>query len=132
MHAALTGVAVLCSLLALAGAAYFLISIIAAQRFRRERWPASQTSRTPAVSILKSLKGLDPHMYSAFRSHCLLDHPDYEVLFGVSDPCDAALAVVKKVREEFPRAKLRVVHCPQQLGLNGKVSNLAQMLPHAE
>jgi ceramide glucosyltransferase len=26
---------------------------------------------------------------------------------------------------------MRVLHCPQQLGLNGKVSNLAQMLPQA-
>src|SRR5450755_4539361 len=130
MHAALTGVAVLCSLLALAGAAYFLISIIAAQRFRRERWPASQTSRTPAVSILKSLKGLDPHMYAAFRSHCTLDYPDYEVLFGVTE-ADPALPLVEKLREEFPRKNLQIVHCPDVLGLNGKVSNLAQMLPHA-
>ena len=71
-------------------------------------------------------------MYSAFRSHCLLDYPEYEVLFGVSDPGDPALALVEKLREEFPQAKLRVVHCPQALGLNGKVSNLAQMLPQAQ
>ena len=37
-----------------------------------------------------------------------------------------------QLREEFPQAKLRVVHCPQALGLNGKVSNLAQMLPQAQ
>ena len=73
----------------------------------------SETRFTPPVSILRSLKGLDPHMYAAFRSHCLLDYPEYEVLFGVSDPDDPALALVEKLREEFPQAKLRVVHCPQ-------------------
>ncbi len=44
---------------------------------------------------------------------------------------DPALALVEKLREEFPHRQLRVVHCPEVLGLNGKVSNLAQMLPQA-
>lgn len=131
MHSALTVVAVLCALLALAGAAYFAMCIVAARRFERERSHVPETRFTPPVSILRSLKGLDPHMYSAFRSHCLLDYPEYEVLFGVSDPGDPALALVEKLREEFPQTKLRVVHCPNVLGLNGKVSNLAQMLAQA-
>ena len=133
MHSALTAVAVLCALLALAGAAYFAICIAAAKRFQQEcsRHSPGETRFTPPASILKSLKGLDPHMYSTLRSHCLLDYPEYEVLFGVSDTNDPALALAEKLREEFPQAKLRVVHCPQTLGLNGKVSNLAQMLQHA-
>jgi ceramide glucosyltransferase len=131
MHAALTAVAALCALLALAGAAYFTMCMVAARRFMRERSRPSETPFTPPVSILRSLKGLDPHMYSAFRSHCLLDHPEYEVLFGASNPNEPALVLVEKLREEFPQAKLRIVHCPQMLGLNGKVSNLAQMLPQA-
>jgi ceramide glucosyltransferase len=70
-------------------------------------------------------------MYAAFRSHCLLDYPEYEVLFGISDLEEPALPLVSKLQEEFPGRQLRVVHCPTQLGLNGKVSNLAQMLPQA-
>ncbi len=131
MHSALTAVAALSALLALAGAAYFTMCIFAAKRFQRERSHPSETHFTPPVSILRSLKGLDPHMYAAFRSHCLLDYPEYEVLFGVSDPNEPALTLVEKLCEEFPQAKLRVVHCPNVLGLNGKVSNLAQMLPQA-
>src|ERR1035437_3943855 len=131
MHSVLTAVAVLCALLALAGAAYFAMCIVAAKRFQHECFHPSETRFSPPVSILRSLKGLDPRMSNAFRSHCLLDYPEYEVLFGVSDAHDPALALVEKLREEFPQAKLRVVHCPQSLGLNGKVSNLVQMLPHA-
>jgi len=131
MHSAFTAVAVLCALLAVAGAAYFVLCIWAAKRFQRECFRPNEARFTPPVSILRSLKGLDPHMYSAFRSHCLLDYPEYEVLFGVSDPGDPALALIEKLREEFPQAKLRLVHCPQALGLNGKVSNLVQMLPQA-
>jgi ceramide glucosyltransferase len=131
MHSALTVVAVLCVLLAVAGAAYFVLCIWAAKRCQHECFRPNETHFNPPVSILRSLKGLDPHMYSAFRSHCVLDYPEYEVLFGVSDAHDPALALVEKLREEFPQAQLRVVHCPQALGLNGKVSNLVQMLPQA-
>src|SRR5215471_16302871 len=120
-----------CGVLGLAGSAYFVLSTWAAIRFndevRRERPAAS----TPPVSILKSLKGIDPHMYGAFVSHCTLDYPEFEVLFGVSDLREPALELVTKLQEEFPRARLRIIHCPETLGLNGKVSNLAQMLPQA-
>ena len=99
--------------------------------FKLSAGAPSTAGVTPPVSILKSLRGLDPHMYAAFRSHCLLDYPEYEVLFGVHSLDDPAVAVVEHLREEFPLRSLRVIHCPEELGLNGKVSNLVQMLPQA-
>jgi ceramide glucosyltransferase len=124
-------IAALCGLLGLAGAAYFALSIWAAKRLQAESKPALDRRFAPPVSILKSLRGLDPQMYTAFRSHCLLDYPEYEVLFGVQDLNDPALGLVERLREEFPLRRLRIIHCPQVLGLNGKVSTLAQMLPQA-
>ena len=129
MPIALQVLAAVCALLALGGAAYYTLCIWAGLRFLSQQRVSS--SFAPPVSILKSLKGVDPHMRAAFRSHCLLDYPEYEVLFGVSDLNDPAVALVKEMQAEFPRAKLRVVHCPQLLGTNGKVSNLAQILPQA-
>ncbi len=120
------------ALLGAAGTAYFALTIWTAKRFERERRPLVDRAFTPPVSILKSLKGLDPHMYAAFRSHCVLDYPEYEVLFGVHDLDEPALALVEKLRAEFPQRQIRVVHCPQVLGPNGKVSTLAQMLPQAQ
>jgi ceramide glucosyltransferase len=35
------------------------------------------------------------------------------------------------LRIEYPQLNIRLVECPERLGSNGKVSNLAQMLPHA-
>jgi ceramide glucosyltransferase len=131
MPLALTVIAALCALLALAGAAYSAMSMAVARRFLRERSQRPRVQFTPPVSILRSLKGLDPQMYLGFRSHCVLDYPEYEVLFGVSDENDPAVALVEKLREEFPAQPLRLLHCPQVLGPNGKISNLAQMLPHA-
>ena len=127
-----TIVAGVCALLALAGTVYFAMCIWAAKRFQRERSMETRAQLAPPVSILRSLKGVDPQMYLAFRSHCLLDYDEYEVLFGVNDANDPALALVERLQEEFPLRPLRVVHCPEVLGLNGKVSNLAQMLPQAK
>jgi len=126
-----TVIAVLCALLAAAGTAYFAMSIWAAKRFQAETKATIDAKLTPPVSILKSLKGLDPHMYAAFRSHCVLDYPEYELLFGVQDPADPAASLVEQLQAEFPQRSLRLIRCPETLGLNGKVSNLAQMLPQA-
>ena len=118
------------SLLALAGAGYFAMCMWAGLRFVSQ--PRENPTFAPPVSILKSLKGVDPHMRAAFRSHCLLDYPEYEVLFGVNDLGDPAAALVKEVKKEFPDAKLRVIHCPKKLGANGKISTLTQLLPCAK
>ena len=126
-----TIVGAVCALLALAGAAYFALCVSAAGRFRRQTRHSAQLDFEPPVSILKSLKGLDPHMYEAFRSHCRFDYQEYELLFGASDPDEPALALVKRLQQDFPLRTIRVVPCPRNLGMNGKVSTLAQMLPKA-
>src|SRR5271169_4490236 len=131
MHLAVTIVAAVSALLALAGAAYFALCVWAAGRFRRKHRTIVVSHFAPPVSILKSLKGLDPHMYAAFRSHCLLDYEEFELLFGASDVNEPALQLVERLRQEFPQRTIRVLHCPRSLGMNGKVSTLAQMLPQA-
>jgi ceramide glucosyltransferase len=115
----------------IAGIAYCLLCIWSAARFLREAEKTVSGGESPGVSILKPLKGTDPEMYENFRSHCLQDYSDYEIIFGISDPNDPATNLVKKLQTEFPQREIRLVHCDQNLGSNTKVSNLAQMLRHA-
>ena len=82
---------------------------------------------TPPVSILKPLRGSDPHIYQCFRSHCLQDYPEYEIVFGVDDPQDPVVADVERLQREFPSISIQLVVCSQRLGPNTKVSNLIQM-----
>jgi ceramide glucosyltransferase len=91
----------------------------------------SSTRLLPPVSILKPLKGADPDIYESFRRHCLQVYPEYEIIFGVSDPGDPAVASVRQLQQEFPDRAVRLVVCGKILGTNVKVSNLAQMLPDA-
>jgi ceramide glucosyltransferase len=132
MQLALTVFAAVCALLALAGAAYFGLCVWAAVRFRNRSKAAVHAVVGWPISILKSLKGLDPKMYAAFRSHCVFDYGEYELLFGVSDPTEPALALIQRLQQELPQRQIRVIHCLQSLGLNGKVSTLAQMIPQAQ
>ena len=84
------------------------------------------------VSILKPVKGVDPRMYAGLVSHCVQEYAGaYELVFGVSSLEDAAVAEVARLQAEWPAVSIRIVECPERLGANGKVSNLAQMLPHA-
>lgn len=62
----------------------------------------------PPISILKPLKGTDPGMYESFRSHCLLNYPQYEILFGVSEAKDPALELVERLKIEFPEKEIRL------------------------
>lgn len=116
----------------LCGIAYYMVCIWSANRFLRKRQAQapSRTSLFP-ISILKPLKGTDPGMAEAFRSHCLQNYPEYEIIFGVSDAADPAIGVVEQLENDFPDCAIRLVVCPEVLGTNVKVSNLVQMARQA-
>jgi ceramide glucosyltransferase len=113
-----------------ASIAYYALCLWSAARFLRERKAddgAHPTLGAPPVSILKPLRGTDPEMYKSFRSHCLQDYPEYEIIFGVGDAHDPAIQLVEQLKAEFPQRAIRLMVCPENLGPNTKVSNLAQM-----
>ncbi|MGA2807304.1 MAG: bacteriohopanetetrol glucosamine biosynthesis glycosyltransferase HpnI [Terracidiphilus sp.] len=130
-HALAQSVEILTTVLAVAGMGYFLAAMAAARVFlavRRAPLPAF----APGVSVLKSLKGLDPGMLDAFRSHCRQSYAgEFELLFGVSTLADPAVAAVEQLKAEFPQRAIRLFECPQRLGNNAKVSVLVQLAAHA-
>jgi len=118
------------TVLTVAGMGYFLASMVAARVYLHQR-RAQVAAFTPGVSILKSLKGIDPGMMDAFRSHCRQAYAgEFEMLFGVSSLDDPAAAAVGQLKAEFPERAIRLVVCPERLGTNGKVSTLAQLAAH--
>jgi len=113
---------------------YYLVCLWSAWKFLRERKLGEGTRPTSdlqGISILKPLKGTDPEIYESFRSHCLQDYPEYEIIFGVSDSNDPAVESVKALQREFPGRRIQLAVSKEILGANVKVSNLAQMLTEA-
>jgi ceramide glucosyltransferase len=116
---------------ALCSLGYLALCLTAVFRFLTAREEDDVSAPLPLVSILKPLRGVDPGMYESFRSHCLQNYPEYEIIFGVSDPEDEAIGLVKRLQREFPHHPIRLVVCAKRLGANIKVSNLSQMLGYA-
>ena len=117
---------------AVSGIVYYALCLWSAARFVQARKAVDKSVQAAqAVSILKPLRGTDPEMYESFRSHCLQDHPEYEIIFGVSDASDPAIQLVQQLKEEFPQRPIRLMVCPERLGSNTKVSNLTQMARQA-
>jgi len=113
---------------------YYLICLWSASTFIRTRETgegARPTRDLPPISILKPLKGTDPEIYESFRSHCLQEHSEYEIIFGVNDADDPAIESVRELQQEFPDRRIQLVVSEKILGANVKVSNLAQMLAEA-
>jgi ceramide glucosyltransferase len=86
----------------------------------------------PGVTILKPLCGAEPGLYENLRSFCVLAADPYQVILGLRDPADPALAVAQRLQREFPQLDLQIVVSPLQHGSNRKVSNLINMLGHAK
>ena len=133
MHFIFGAVQIVAALGIVSSSFYYLLCLWSATAFLREReaHPETRTQALPPISILKPLKGTDPEIYESFRSHCIQDYPEYEIIFGVSDPNDPAIESVKALQQEFPKRRIRLLVSPKILGANVKVSNLAQMLGEA-
>jgi ceramide glucosyltransferase len=106
---------------------YFLIALFAALhwRFRKDQQPPDATY-LPLVSILKPVRGQDPGFYEAIRSHALLDYPEYEILFGVSDPEESTVALIERLIREFPDRRIRLIFCSRKCP-NGKAGVLIDL-----
>jgi len=121
---------IVAALLTLCGVVYGLIALVAARGFEQQQ--KKTNGFAPGVSILKPVKGVDARLYAGLESHCQQEYAgEMELVFGVSSLEDEAVAQVARLKVEFPQVNIRLVECPVRLGANGKVSNLAQMLPHA-
>ena len=107
-----------------------LASFLADTRKKLSQPPLPE-NQLPPVSILKPLKGVDPEIWESFRSHCEQDYPEFQLIFGVSDPGDPAVEIVRNLQAKFPNRKIDLIVCKRTLGTNIKVSNLAQILPAA-
>ena len=98
---------------------------------RRRASGAAPQDQLPPVSILKPLKGIDPQIWEAFCTHCEQDYPEFQLIFGVSDPDDPAIGLVRKLQKKYPKRQIDLLVCQRDLGTNRKLGTLAQMLPAA-
>jgi ceramide glucosyltransferase len=116
--------------LTVVGALQVLAGWIATSRFARRA--EDTTGATTPITILKPLCGQEPLLAEALSTLCEQDYPAaWQIVCGVQDEADAAIAVVRALRARYPDRDIALVIDPTRHGGNPKVGNLINMLPAA-
>ncbi|WP_414463847.1 bacteriohopanetetrol glucosamine biosynthesis glycosyltransferase HpnI [Hyphomicrobium sp. DY-1] len=120
-----------CTLIALIGCVYALFATFLVARFARE--PKPKLERFENVTLIKPLYGAETGLDVSLASFCAQNYPrDLQMLCGVQDPADPAIAVVHSLQQRFPSRDLELVVGKRRGGGNPKVENIANMFPAAK
>jgi ceramide glucosyltransferase len=119
------------ALLALAalGCAYTLAAAVAVRRLGGVDTTAARTF--PSVTILKPLRGAEGDLHAQLASFCDQDYPGpVQILFGVHEAADPAIAVVERLIAERPGRELQLLVTTEPSGPNPKVATLSGLQGH--
>jgi ceramide glucosyltransferase len=109
--------------LAVVGTVYTAAAAFLTLRFMTgAKWPDAPW---PDVTIIKPLHGAIPGLRENLERFCEQDYPgQVQIVFGVHDAEDGAVAVVRALQAAHPAADITLVVDPRVHGVNLKVSNL--------
>jgi ceramide glucosyltransferase len=130
MHSLLFDVGWCLAAIAVVGTGYTLLSALLAGRFMRN--PEGASIQSPAVTILKPLYRGEPDLSRNLETFFAQDYKGaIQIIFGVHDEDDPAVAVVRALQAKYPHRDTTIVADTALYGANAKVSNLINMLPAA-
>lgn len=81
-------------------------------------------SQLEGVSILKPLKGVDPHLEDNLETFFDIDYPEFELIFCIQDANDPAHELVNRLMEKHSSIPARIVTGGSKIGANPKINNL--------
>ncbi|MBT8342345.1 MAG: glycosyltransferase, partial [Desulfatitalea sp.] len=117
------------------GALFWVATTVAVVRFMRSAGnpapPEASAQAPPFVSLLKPVCGLEKRLYENLATACRQHYGAYEVIFAVQDPADPALPLLRRIRSDFPRTRIKIVVNDHRIGANGKVNNLYHAVEQA-
>lgn len=117
----------ICTAFSTIGCIYALFAAFCLRRLRTHALSVARPAY-PSVSILKPLYGAEPRLLENLSSFAQQNYGgSFEVLFGVQDSSDPAIASVNELMERQPAAPLKLVVNSALHGPNRKVSNLINM-----
>jgi ceramide glucosyltransferase len=118
------------SVIAAVGCGYLLAAMVLVGRSKRDRAGGAATASEPDVTILKPLYGGEPGLFENLATFCDQNYSSrIQIVFGVHNPHDDAVAVVERLRKARTASDLDLVVDTKVHGLNRKVSNLVNMAP---
>jgi ceramide glucosyltransferase len=114
-------------IVSIVGCGYLVGATVLTDRFARQG-SSSRRATMPGVTILKPLHGAEPGLLENLASFCAQNYPGpVQIVLGVQDSRDDAIAVVERLRAEHAGGHFDLVIDATEHGLNRKVSNLVNM-----
>jgi ceramide glucosyltransferase len=92
---------------------------------------AASLAVLPKVTVLKPLFGDEPLLTGSLESFFRQDYPGLQLVFGVQNAADPAIAVVESLCRAYPDVDTALVINPRPHGTNRKIANLINMFPSA-
>jgi ceramide glucosyltransferase len=120
----------LATALTAAGLLQAVAGYLALRRFTAA--PPPPAGPRPGITVLKPLHGDEPLLEAALASFCTQRYPQFQLVCGVRDSADPAIAVVERLRARFPACDMALVVNGTLHGENRKIGNLINMLPAAK
>ena len=117
-------------LMLVAGSAvYAVLTVVAALRYRAVH--PSALHEPPPLSVLKPLAGIDDGLEENLLSFFQQKYANYEILFAVRNPEDPAIALVERLRAQYPTIPSSLMITGEPPYPNAKVYSLDRMLAAA-
>jgi ceramide glucosyltransferase len=113
-----------CALFALLATLLHLASTVLAARRLRSPVPPAQFAGGPPVSLLRTVRGLDPYDELTLRSGFELSYPSYELILCCDDGNDAVVPVIRRLIAEHPNVPARLLMGRDNVTSNPKLNNL--------
>src|ERR1700761_1598733 len=130
MHSLFIDVGWLFAAIAVAGTGYVALASALVGRFMQT--PQKAAGHSSDVTILKPLYRCEPDLERNLETFFAQRYDgQMQIVFGVHDEADPAVAVVQALQAKYPHADTAIVADAARYGANAKVSNLINMLPLA-
>ncbi|WP_295525130.1 bacteriohopanetetrol glucosamine biosynthesis glycosyltransferase HpnI [Novosphingobium sp. Chol11] len=112
--------------LALAGIGYTIAATFLVGRYAPS--PVGPGQAVLPMTVLKPLHGTEPQLLANLDTLLRQDYgAPLQIIFGLRDGDDPAIAVVEALMARYPAANIALVIDPARRGSNNKVSNLINM-----
>jgi ceramide glucosyltransferase len=120
----------ICVVVAIVGCVFTLVACVCVLGFSNDQ-PAGPASQPP-VTILKPLHDAEPDLPARLMAFCRQDYDaPVQVLCGVQEADSAVATMVNELRAGTSDTKPELVAERRTHGVNGKISNLMNMMPRA-
>jgi ceramide glucosyltransferase len=113
-----------CALFALLATLLHLASTLLAARRLREPATPVRFAGGPPVSLLRTVRGLDPYDELTLRSGFKLSYPNYELILCCDDAHDPVVPVIRRLIAEHPNVPARLLIGRDNVTSNPKLNNL--------